>query len=335
MTFRLLLALCFVPLVASAQERFRDRTWLWCHVAGAHDDGSTHFFKDASRRELSIGVAPHTANRYRFKHSFTVSPAEAAAALGIENILMVKYNIGPNPGPQPGTFAEYYDEHHLAGLKNVMWSLVGEGGRTSGRELSETLSLAEAKTNICGFIMDDFFVRPDGRRPLSPIRLRALQREITRTLPGRVHHKLWVVLYDSDVTDPQFYTDFAPWLREVDGITLWFRGQNSLTRKNMEKTLARLEWLIARFERPPQIILGCYLWRYLERHHGEITPKKMTTQLDFAEDHLSDGRLGGVIFLGSPIVQLSHDAPARNNVLAVKQWMEANGDRVITALQRN
>jgi hypothetical protein len=329
MTLRLFFALFLVPFVASAEERFKDRIWLWCHVEGAHNDGSTRIYNDLAAKETTLGLAPKTANRYRFSYPFAVSPHEAAAELGIENVLMVKYNVGPNPGPRRGTFRSYYESHGFDRFTRVIWSLVGEGGATSPLEQKETLQLAADKTNICGFIMDDFFVRPHGKRPLTPGQIRSLQPRITRTLPARTDRGLWVVLYDSDVHDPRFQAKFAPWLKEVDGITLWFRGQAPLRRKTMESALSRLEWKISRFPRRPEIILGCYMWRYLERKHGQIEPERMATQLEFAREHLESGRLSGVIFLGSPIVDLSERAPARANVLAVKEWIAAYGDRVL------
>jgi hypothetical protein len=331
MSFRILAALCFLPLLAPAQERFKDRLWLWCHVAGAHNDGGRRFYMDHERRVEIPGIFPKSANRYRFKHEFEVSPAEAAAELGIENGLMVKYNMGPNPGPERGRFARYYEHENFGAFKKVIWSLVGEGGATSAPEQEETLSLAAGRTNIVGFVMDDFFVRPNRKRPLSPGQIRGLQRRIKSALPERTHRRLWVVLYDSDLNDPHFGTRFAPWLREVDGITLWFKGERPLRRKNMEEKLARLERKISNWPRRPEIILGCYMWRYLERKHGEISAERMATQLDFARDHLADGRLAGVIFLGSPIVDASRGAPARNNILAVKKWIAQNGERVVTS----
>src|SRR5690606_4853269 len=134
MIFPLLIALSLAPMVSSAPERFKDRIWLWCHVAGAHNDGSSRFYNDLRRQAPTIGLVPRTANRYRLKHLFTVTPRQAAADLGIENVMVVKYNIGPNPGPRTGTFGAYYDDNEMAAFDKVMWSLVGEGGATSPRE---------------------------------------------------------------------------------------------------------------------------------------------------------------------------------------------------------
>jgi hypothetical protein len=177
--------------------------------------------------------------------------------------------------------------------------------------------------------MDDFFVRPHGKRPLSPPQLHALHQRIERTLPERTHGRLWVVLYDRDVNGANFDTKFAPWLKEVDGITLWFAGQHPLRRSTMEKTLAKLQWKVARYPRRPQILLGCYMWRYLERKHGEIARDKMDTQLEFAREHLANGSVAGLIFLGSPIVSTAADSPSRDNVLAVKNWIDAHRDDLI------
>src|SRR5205085_2403586 len=128
--------------VRGEEETFKDRIWLWCHVEGAHNCGG----KGKNRQDYKFGG-----------YDFTVSPQEAANLLGIENAFMVKYNIGPNPGPKPENFSDYYDSQHFNAFTKVIWSVVGEGGGSSAKERTSALNLTKAGTNIVGFIMDDFF----------------------------------------------------------------------------------------------------------------------------------------------------------------------------------
>src|SRR5438270_13858968 len=101
MTFRLLALLCLFSATTFGQERFKDRLWLWCHVAGAHNDGAPVIYNDLKHQKPTIGRTAKRANPFRFHHEFAISPEAAAQELGLENVLMVKYNLGPNPGPSP------------------------------------------------------------------------------------------------------------------------------------------------------------------------------------------------------------------------------------------
>ncbi|MBC8235435.1 hypothetical protein H8E77_38300, partial [bacterium] len=83
-------------------ETVRDRLWLWGHPAGSHN---------------------HLYGLVKESH---ITPADAAAYMGIRNVLVVRY--GPNPYnlyPKP-PFAEWAKP--LATIDRVMWSIEGGGG---------------------------------------------------------------------------------------------------------------------------------------------------------------------------------------------------------------
>jgi len=298
---------CFV---GDAEETFKDRIWLWCHVEGAHNIGQRHH------------------HNYGFgDYKFTVSPLEAASLLGIDNVFMVKYNIGPNPGPKPMDFPNYYESRHFNSFKKVVWSVVGEGGRSSLKERKNALKLMQLNTNVTGFVMDDFFSKR--HRPLTPRQLCELREEVSRTLPHLSDTKLWVVLYNTEVTNANFAARFVPWLKEVDGITLWFKNQASLTPDNMDKVLSTLEQHLSGFTNRPKVMLGCYAWRYLEKMHGNLTSFYMDNQLEFARQTLATNRIQGIVFLASCIAD--PEGPAGPGINAIKNWISLNKDTAISA----
>ena len=110
-------------------ETVRDRLWLWGHPAGSHN---------------------HLYGLVKESH---ITPADAAAYMGIRNVLVVRY--GPNPYnlyPKP-PFAEWAKP--LATIDRVMWSIEGGGGG----DVDEALKLMNVLPNLRGLLMDDYFGR--------------------------------------------------------------------------------------------------------------------------------------------------------------------------------
>lgn len=113
---------------ASAGETVRDRLWVWGHPAGAYNAS----YLSAWPRKSSV------------------EPVAAAESMGISNMIFVRYDAQPTP-----PFDAYYAP--FQSLERVYWSLVGAGGATSADEREYVYRLAEANTNVTGFILDDFF----------------------------------------------------------------------------------------------------------------------------------------------------------------------------------
>lgn len=242
----------------------RDRLWLWGHVAGSHNSG--------------WGL-PATSR---------MTPTEAACYLGVPGVVMVNYQGEPKPP---------YDQHALAlsSLDHVVWSIVGDAGRTSPQEIVRVRDLATKFPSIGAVIMDDFFhaPKPDGSlAPISPDDLTSAKSELAncgRKLP------LWVVLYDH-----QLDLSVAPYLERCDVLTFWtWRAEN----------LARLE---ANFERADRIapempkVLGCYMWDYGNKKAMPLGTFRR--QCEIGLSWLRSGRIGGMIFLASCICDLGLDA---------------------------
>ena len=79
-----------------------------------------------------------------------MTPAEAAFYMNVPNMIMVRYEDRPAPP---------FDQYALAmrPLQQVVWSIVGAGGKTYSQERDHVLDLARRTPNITGVMMDDFF----------------------------------------------------------------------------------------------------------------------------------------------------------------------------------
>ena len=120
----------------------RDRLWLWCHPSGSH-----------TRSREQHGIPGHSA----------ITPAEAAAYLGIPNVLFVRYELDPQPPLEPHAAS-------LTSLNQVVWSIEGGGGG----DVDAVLALTKTLPNLRGVILDDYFARvavgdvPERPTALSP-----------------------------------------------------------------------------------------------------------------------------------------------------------------------
>ncbi len=104
-----------------------DRLWLWGHPAGCHTK---------------------TKDQWGLPGTSKIAPAEAAALLGIRNLLMVRYDLEPKP-----PFAKYAEA--FRGLDRVVWSVEGGGGGDVGA----VLDLRSVSPNLEGIMLDDYFGR--------------------------------------------------------------------------------------------------------------------------------------------------------------------------------
>ena len=122
-----MLPLAKMPLFASeGADMVRDRLWVWGHLEGSYD------------------------NQYGLPMNSRITPLQGAEFLGIPNIIMVRY--GNKPVPPYDEYAAQYRN-----VKKLMWSFVGDGGRTSPGEQEHVLELTQKMPNITGVFMDDFF----------------------------------------------------------------------------------------------------------------------------------------------------------------------------------
>lgn len=118
---------------AEADDTVRDRLWLWGHPAGCHTQNRAQWGLPGSSR---------------------IAPVEAAAWLGIPNLLMVRYDLEPKP-----PFGDY--ARPMRALRRVVWSIEGGGGADVG----PVLELRGTLPNLHGVIMDDYFGRVTALAP--------------------------------------------------------------------------------------------------------------------------------------------------------------------------
>ena len=263
----------------------RDHLWVWGHQEGSHN--GTYGISGTSR----------------------MTPAESAYYLGIPNALFVRYRDLPQPP---------HDQHALAlrPLHQVVWSIVGAGGRSDDGELDTVLALAARFSNINGVIMDDFFQKADDgtwRGVHTVPELTAMQSRLSsggRRLP------LWVVLYAHQLNPESSWKAVSDHLSITDVVTFWTWKSEDL--KRLEGNFARAEKLAA----GRRLVLGCYLYDY--GNNAEMPLAALERQCEIGVDWLRSGRIDGMIFLGSCICDLGLPA-----VEWAREWIARVADQPV------
>lgn len=237
-----------------------------------------------------------------------MTPAEGAFYLGVPNLILVGL---PDPKvpcswkPETPDFDAYAISFRP--LKKVVW-FIGRGYlRMNSKDLEAVRQLAQKFPNIVGVVMDDFFrFTLDGSEVgnLTPDELAYIQSQLK--VDGR-KLDLWITLYDHNLE-----YEIAPYLRHVDVVTYW-----TSYAKNLEK-------LREGFERLEKVtghrkVLGCYMWDY--GSHSPMPVALMQKQCELGLQWLREGRIEGMIFLGSGSCDLELDA-----VEWTRDWIQKVGD---------
>ena len=177
----------------------RNHLWLWCHPAGAHT---------------------RSHDQHGLPGPSTISPAAAAACLGIPNVLMVRYELEPRPP---------FEVHArpLASMRQVVWSIEGGGGG----DVAAVLDLAPILPNLQGVILDDYFARVTAtarmgldepadtdKKPDPAFSANALRDLRQRLVVGGRQLDVWVVLYTHEL---EWEEVLRPHLQHCDVVTLW------------------------------------------------------------------------------------------------------------------
>jgi hypothetical protein len=261
-------------------ERTRDRFWLWGHEAGSHD------------REWNL---PRPSR---------ITPVEAAFYMGIPNVIMVRYGREP-----------LYDDRRysvpFAALQNVVWSVVGAGGRTADHSRARVLELTERLPNMSGVMMDDFFLStPDGKGAgvLSIDQLSQTRGQLVR---GARRLDLWVVLYNHQLALP-----VGQYLDLCDKVSFWTWRASELA--DLERNFAVVEELAPSCGK----VLGCYMWDYGDKRPMPV--EAMERQCSIGLRWLREGRIEGMIFLASCICDLGLET-----VEWTRNWIAGVGDEVL------
>ncbi len=292
---------------AAFPGRVSDHLWLWCHVKGAHNDEF-----NPPRSGWGLG-----------KNASSIEPETAANQMGIQRIFFIAYPDHPQNllVPSPTNYRSYYETHRFNQFNKTIWSMTGGSGITGNDVVNEAIKLATAKTNITGFVMDDFFI---GGTRLTISQLDSIRARIPREL-GWSSPNLWVVLYDDELNR----SSYDSYLKRFDYITLWTKDSDNLSK--LPENLATLEIQVSRFANPPKIALGCYMWDYQNLTNPRRQPRKMPLnkvrfQLAKALEWLKNGRISDVIIPGSNIVDVGRASAA---VAETKKWIRDHGSEVL------
>jgi hypothetical protein len=107
----------------------------------------------------------------------------------------------------------------------------------------------------------------------------------------------------------------------------------------LNETLTTLASRLEKLPNRPKIILGCYFFQFLgpANYRGPISGAAFlgayTKMLSFARSNIVKGRLNGIIFLASSVVNDSAANPARNALDTVKNWIATYKDDAIDLLR--
>jgi hypothetical protein len=204
------------------KETFRDRLWLWSHLAGCYN------------------------GQYNLKGNSKLAPEAAAKFLGMNNICMIRYG----GKPVPNDFAQHMQS--FTSLDNVAWSVVGDGSthQTNAQDdLKAVLALKQNFGNLSAAVLDDFFIPPRGGVQKSRISLDEL-KNIQTTLHEH-GLKLWVVLYDH-----QLDWDIGEYLKYCDVVTFWTWKSEDLDKLKTNFQKAK------QLAHGKPIMAGCYMYDF-------------------------------------------------------------------------
>jgi hypothetical protein len=260
----------------------REKLWLWGQDAGTH-----HAYHN---------------NEWKLPGVNRMGPAEGARYLGIVNCCRVVMTGKPLPPFDA-------ESERLRDLHRVVWSVIGDGSSTRNNagatDVDEVLRQARLFPNVCGGIMDDFFV--DNAAPrLTLDQLRETRRRLNECDVRRLD--LWVVYYER-----QLAQDYGAYLDACDVITLWtWRGDNL---PNIDRSVSEL----CRITPGKRRLGGAYLWNYGERQ--PMTTAQMELQCSRYLAWIRKGDLDGIIFCSNTLADIGLES-----VEWLRTWIREAGD---------
>ncbi len=136
-----------------------------------------------------------------------MTPAEGAFWLGVPNLLLIRSHDLPRlPGGQAWRARTDFEQYATAfqPLDQVVWSVVGSGGKGGMNELHPVLSLAKKYPNLSGVYLDDFIIDANrqadgstvGRPALTPDELKRAREQMKMVLdvglPSAEFSRQWI-----------------------------------------------------------------------------------------------------------------------------------------------
>lgn len=259
--------------------KLREKVWLWGQTEGSH----------------------HINKNFRVPGRNRMTALEGAVYFGIPNMCRVVMAGLPNPP---------FDQEAMVldRLKNVIWSIIGDGSSGQAVYIDEIIRLAEKYTNISGVIMDDFFTETR-MEIFTPAYLREIKAELCEKAPRPL--PLWGVIYTQELTEER-----RAHLAECDKISMWTWWSDYLPQ--MEENYEKLRQLWDGKE----IYAGCYMWDY--GNGKEIPDDLMQLQLDTYYKWLREGKIAGMILCSNCCADVGLKAADM-----ARKWMDEHGDEEI------
>lgn len=271
-------------VAAPTGNTVRDRLWIWGHYEGSHN------------------------GEYNLMGESRITPVEAAYYLSIPNAIMVEYK------GQPQMPIDQYAVPFRA-LREVVWSVVGAGGKTADADREAVIDLAGKTPNFSGVIMDDFFISKKDSK-IAALTIPELNELQSRLKGGSKKLDLWVTLYTHQLDDA-----YSEHMKRCDVLTLWTWKAADL--KNLKSNFEKTEHLWPRTRK----MLGCYMWDY---GVGQPMPvSAMQAQCEQGLEWLRAGRIEGMIFLASCICDLNLEA-----VEWSRRWIQKVSNQKVLSLKR-
>jgi hypothetical protein len=230
-----------------------------------------------------------------------IDMAPACRAMGIPGCCVVRWRNLPRAAGLPAYMEQFRS------MKRVAFSITDSAAETFDEKVALGLHYADLYPNLTTFYMDDYFV--GGLRFRQSIeRLRALKGELA---PRGI--KLSVVLYLGDGLKDEYRAT----LDLCDEVSYWFWHGKSTG--GMEESVERLRKVIGE-EKPVHV--GQYMWDFGGKcpMPGDV----MARQLAAAHRLLKAGRISGLIFHCTPLVDLHLDA-----VEVSRAWIAEHGGETL------
>jgi len=279
--------------VSPARSTVRDHFWIFTVFAGGDN------------KSLEAGGV-HGGSR--------MTPAEGAFWLNVPNLLLIRSGGHPPlPDTQPEHAVTSFDQYAISfqPLDQVVWSVVGSGGKGGMAELAPVVDLAKEYTNIGGIYLDDFIIDAKrqadgttvGRPALQPAELTEARDQLKSV--GRPMD-IWITLYTHEICPPRRTTSpsfrgcnppLSEFLHLFDVLTLWTWNADELPA--LEENLAALEAMVSMNQR---IALGLYMWDFPNRR--PVPMELMKHQCDLGLKWLREGRIHEMIFLANTVLDV-------------------------------
>jgi hypothetical protein len=291
------------------RSKVRDRFWIFAVPAGSDDN----YYE-----------------RGNYRGGSRMTPAEGAFYLGVPNLLLIRNADHPRlPGGQQWRAKTTFEQYAISfePLDQVVWSVVGSGGKGGLGELYPVIQLAKKFPNISGIYLDDLIIdckkqadgRPVGKPALQPAELEAARKSM-----GVLKRPMdiWVTLYRQELlaSHPNYRgcdPPLASFLHLFDVLTLWTWNSDELVK--LDESMAALEAIAPKTCR---IALGMYVWDF--HNHKPVPVELMKHQCETGLKWLHEKRIHEMIFLGNTGLDLGLPS-----VEFARKWIKEVGDQTV------